>query len=194
MLSLNLHKTSAFLRISPLISRKRVQRYCFFLNWPNNLAKKFKKSAFFCIFTPKTGLKHTFSAKNKRQNAVFCPWRYWNYSWPSGYWYYITRRKVTAFLGIDQFFSKEKEKKRGFHAFLCQKSGVFWQEGVRRNMLLVCEEYARVRNPRTLTESSDYAPDSLKCSFLAGLERSASPCGSSALPTRTSSRGDPMFT
>ena len=31
-------------------------------------------------------------------------------------------------------------------------------------MLLVCEGYARVRNPRTLTESSDYAPDSLKYS------------------------------
>jgi len=30
--------------------RKRVQRYCFFLNWPNFLTKKIKKSLFFCIF------------------------------------------------------------------------------------------------------------------------------------------------
>ena len=30
--------------------RKRVQRYCFFLNRPNIFAKKCKKSAFFFIF------------------------------------------------------------------------------------------------------------------------------------------------
>ena len=30
--------------------RKRVQRYCFFLTWPNLLRKKCKKSAFFFIF------------------------------------------------------------------------------------------------------------------------------------------------
>ena len=32
------------------LNRKRVQRYCFFLNRPNILRKKCKKNAFFAIF------------------------------------------------------------------------------------------------------------------------------------------------
>ena len=36
--------------------RKRVQRYCFFLIWPNISAKKCKFSAFFCFLTSKSSL------------------------------------------------------------------------------------------------------------------------------------------
>jgi len=37
-------------RSNALFNRKRVQKYCFFLNWPNIFEKKCKKSAFIPIF------------------------------------------------------------------------------------------------------------------------------------------------